>query len=205
MMSSMKDSSCPFCNHEAQSKDYLLEETANFRIIADLHPLTEGHILVIPKEHIACVGDFTEELFQEFALLYEKVKNFIKKEYGNVSTFEHGKIGQLVFHSHMHVLPFSGLPTSIIPEGESHIDSTKGIDALNQTYKSDGQYLFFSIGDGNFLVDTNLGYPRFFRDRFAGALGNANRANWKEMHEDAELMALAHLENLRVMEKWKQR
>jgi len=40
----------------------------------------------------------------------------------------------------------------------------------------------------SWLVDTKLGTPGFFRERFAIALGNRNRGDWKKMKEDKNIM-----------------
>ncbi len=69
-------------------------------------------------------------------------------------------------------------------------------------FKQDGQYLFFSIDDKKWLVNTKLGAPRFFRDRFATALGNSERGNWKEMHQNETLMIISGKENARCKERW---
>lgn len=53
------------------------------------------------------------------------------------------------------------------------------------------------------VVDTGLGAPRFFRDRFAAALGKPERGNWKNIHTDEKIMATTHQENLRCIELWK--
>lgn len=203
MIGNMKDPACPFCDPLAQAKDLLLQETENFRIILDAHPLIEGHILIVPKDHISCVGEYPESLVKEFDLLYQKVCAFIKSQYGKVSTFEHGKIGQSIVHSHVHMLPFIGEPTQIVIEGGDHLKKIGDIKDVKKFFELEDKYLFFSIEDGGWVVDTELGFPRFFRDRFAEALGRPERANWKEMHTNKDLMVAANKENGRVQELWR--
>ncbi len=198
----MSNHFCPFCDFESRKLDFLLEETESFRIIADTHPLCEGHILIIPKDHISCVGEYTDELFEEFNSIYQKVQSFIKKEYGKVSTFEHGKIGQFVFHSHMHILPFDGEPDEIIIEGVENIKLIKSVSELKNIFQKDGQYLFFSIEVNNWIVNTDLGFPRFFRDRFAEAMNAPRRKDWKQMSQNKDLMAEAKAENEGLLERW---
>jgi hypothetical protein len=126
-----------------------------------------------------------------------------KKTYGVVSTFEHGKIGQTVFHAHTHIVPYDGSVRQIIPEGEKYITDITGLEKLREVFARDGQYLFFSIGERKMLVDKKLGQPRFFRDRFALAFGNSERGNWKTMQINADLMQTAHQEIARVKDTWK--
>jgi diadenosine tetraphosphate (Ap4A) HIT family hydrolase len=193
---------CHHCDRTSQAFIDYIDETENFYIVCDHHPLVEGHILLIPKEHLSCIGEFSEELFEEFQFLYNKVFKFVQHYYGEVSTFEHGKIGQTVFHSHIHLLPFSGNPEQIVPEGIENLKEFNDLKQLKEVFEADQKYLFFSIGNKLWLVDTKLGAPRFFRDRFAKALGNNDRGDWKSMHNNEKLMEKSEIENTRCIELW---
>ena len=193
---------CPHCGSHSSALKYLLLETKNFRVVCDVHPIIEGHILIISKNHLSCVGEYSQEIFDEFTNLYEKFSRFIKDMYSSVSSFEHGKIGQTVFHSHTHIIPYSGNPGDIIPEGEEHMATISSLESLQDMYRKDGKYLFFSIGKDMWLVDLKLGAPRFFRDRFAAAFGNPERGDWKEMKRDVGTMAKAQQELGDLQGKW---
>lgn len=193
---------CPHCDPAGDAFTDLLEETEQLRIVCDYHSIIEGHILIIPKRHCSCVGEYPKALFEEFVLHYETVSAFVKKHYGSVSTFEHGKIGQTVFHSHVHVLPYAGDPTTIVPEGRDHLVALPSFIELQRLYEHYGRYLFYSIGDLAWVVDPTLAAPRFFRDRFASALGRPERGNWKAMHMDTLLMESARKDNARVKALW---
>ncbi len=173
---------CPHCDFSSEAYKYLLEKTDNFSIVCDPHPITEGHILIIPKQHLSCIGEYPENIFAEFLDLYKKVSNFLSKEYDAVSSFEHGKFGQTVFHSHVHFIPFKGNPIEIVPEGEDKLIRIGYLSELKGLFEKNGGYLFFSIENNQWVVDTNFAVPRFFRDRFAKALSKPERGNWKKMH-----------------------
>ena len=192
---------CPHCDTTGFAFRHTLGETANF-IICDAHPLMEGHLLIIPREHLSCAGAFPPKLFQEFLTLFHRCWNFLKKEYGNVSAFEHGQIGQTVFHAHMHLLPCAPNPRAIVPEGQHHLTVISGAEELPRIFKNDGRYLFLAINDQSWIVDPSLGAPRFFRDRFASALGVPERGNWQEMDDNPALMQTAEQEIARCKERW---
>ncbi|MBU1000029.1 HIT domain-containing protein [Patescibacteria group bacterium] len=61
-------------------------------MVCDANPVVGGHILIIPKSHLSCIGEYSKNLFKEFLNLYKKVSEFLLKAYGSVSTFEHGKL-----------------------------------------------------------------------------------------------------------------
>lgn len=193
---------CSHCSPNSQAFKYLLLETENFRVVCDIHPICEGHILIIPKEHLSCIGEYSEELFKEFLSLYNKFSEFLLSEYHSVSTFEHGKYGQTVFHSHVHLLPFKGDPVEIIPEGKDKFFELNDLSKLKELFKKQGGYLFFSIEDSQWTVDLNIAAPRFFRDRFATALGRPERGNWKEMRQNKDVMEMAVKDDLNTKLRW---
>lgn len=193
---------CPFCDLNSWALEYKLNESRNFWIICSSFPICEGHILIIPKNHFACVGEFSDELMGEFMAIYQGVKDFVKNNYGRVATFEHGKIGQTIFHSHVHVFPYKGNLESIIPEGDSHIVVLDDVINLKKVYSKEGQYLFLSIGDQKWLVDAKLGKPGFFLARFAKAMGREDRANWKAMPNSDKIMQEALREIKSLQQCW---
>ena len=189
---------CPFDDSNNIAFTYLLEETADFKIVCDYNPLKEGHILIIPKEHIPSIGEYPDQLFNNFLKVYQKVSKFILSNYGSLSTFEHGKIGQTVFHSHVHLLPFNGNSIDIIPEGKDYIEEIKNLDDL----RGKKEYLFFSINDKKWIVNTEIGVPRFFRDRFANAIGEPERGNWKIVQNDLNLRKKFDTESIKCKNLW---
>ena len=194
---------CPHCDPQSQAFKFLLKETNNFRVVCDAHPLCEGHILIIPKLHLSSIAQYDDVTYQEFKPLYDQVASFVKETYGPVASFEHGKFGQTVFHSHVHFLPFKGNLDDILPEGEIRTSEIVNLEELKSAYQRDDGYLFVSIRDRKWTVDTALAAPRFFRDRFANAIGKPERAAWKEVHINEEIMAEVSIENENAQRKWK--
>lgn len=193
---------CPHCDPHSFALRHMLKETERFWIVGDVHPLCEGHILIMPKKHFSCVGAFDELTFSEFAELYQETMDFLRTTYGKASAFEHGKIGQTVFHSHVHFLPWEGEFIYIIPEGKQHMSSLAQLGDLRTVFAKDQLYLFLAIGDEQWLVNTTLGTPRFFRDRFAKVLGNPLRGDWKSMRENPVLMQEAESEIANLEKNW---
>lgn len=194
---------CPHCDSSSQAFEYPLLETENFRIVCDANSIVEGHILIIPKDHLSCIGEYPKSTFNEFLNIYKKLSDFLLKEYGSVSSFEHGKFGQTVFHSHIHFLPFKGDSLDIIPEGKESVSEISDLSQLKKIYKKDGGYLFFSLANRLFVVDPKLKASRFFRDRFAKALGKPDRGNWKEIRQNQKAMNESRIMNKATQRRWK--
>ncbi len=190
---------CPHCDPSSFALKHPLKETDNFWVVCDVHPISKGHILIIPKAHLSCIGEYPTEIYNEFVELYEEFSKFLIDKHHAVSTFEHGKVSQTVFHSHVHLLPFDKDPLTIIPEGKEMLSSLNDLSELKSIYQRDGAYLFFSIMDKLWVVDTTIAAPRFFRDRFANALGHLELGNWKEMRANEEFMKEAN-KNIRQLE-----
>jgi diadenosine tetraphosphate (Ap4A) HIT family hydrolase len=96
---------CPFCGWQRQT---ILEETANFVLIADKFPLAEGHTLIIPKDHARCIGETPGDRQAEFIRLATHAQQKLARLYGRVGVWENGGIHQSVRHAHLHLLPLPG-------------------------------------------------------------------------------------------------
>lgn len=197
----MRKSSCPHCDPASFALRNVLQETKNFYIVCDVHPLTEGHILIIPKKHLSCIGELPEKLFQEFVRLYDKVAKFLLDNYGSVSSFEHGKIGQTVFHAHVHLLPYDGRLEKIIPENK--FKAIQKLSDLRTVFAQNKEYLFFSIGKNFWVVEPTVAFPGFFRQRFAQALKRTERGDWRRWRYHGTISRQADIEINNLVERWK--
>lgn len=195
--------SCPHCDPGSHTFKFQLAETEQFRIVCDRNPLIEGHILIIPKEHRACIAEYTAEEFIEYEQIAERTAGFVAKTYGSVSIFEHGRFGQTVFHSHVHLLPFAGNPVAIIPEGEDRLEPLKSLKDLHARDERDDGYLYFDIEGEAWTVDVKLAAPRFFRDRFGAAVGHPERGNWKALQTNPHAAAELASECEALAAKWR--
>lgn len=193
---------CPHCDSTGWAFRWVLTKSSYFTVLCDVHPLVEGHLLIIPKRHTSCAGEYTKEEWKDFLPLYQRMSDWVLREFGSVATFEHGKIGQTVFHSHIHILPFSGNSEQIVPEGEATLRPLQAVEKLVDIFQQEGQYLYVSINQQKWVVDTSLGVPRFFRDRFAKALGCPQRADWKATSQNPQLMGIGKEENDRCRNRF---
>jgi histidine triad (HIT) family protein len=81
--------------------------------ILDIKPVNPGHVLVLPKEHFEGFLDTPPEMIAEMSKAAKKIiaamKTSLSAEGFNI-TFNTGQAaGQVIFHTHMHVMPrFSG-------------------------------------------------------------------------------------------------
>lgn len=106
----MKD--CIFCkiiNKEISAK--IIAENDNAIAFLDAFPVTDGHVLVIPKKHYQDLGLCDEKSLIDVIKLVKQVSNDIEcakklNPWGFNYLSNQGKIaGQEVMHFHMHIIP----------------------------------------------------------------------------------------------------
>ncbi len=103
-------SNCVFCKIVAgelpASKIYEDEKTLVFLSIG---PINKGHALVIPKEHYKDCLDTPSELLAHLMQVAQKVARAVKLATGadgiNFGINNGAAAGQLVFHTHLHIIP----------------------------------------------------------------------------------------------------
>ena len=105
----MKDD-CIFCKLANGIFDTnTLYEDEDFRVIFDLSPATEGHVLILPKEHYANVFELPEEVAAKVYVVAKKIATALKEVTGcagvNILQNNGEAAGQTVFHFHMHIIP----------------------------------------------------------------------------------------------------
>jgi histidine triad (HIT) family protein len=104
------NSDCIFCkiaNGEVEVP--FVHESENAVAFDDLEPLANDHILVVPRRHVASVGDLTRDDDSLLGDLIETVREVVKlrglEDSGyRVVTNTGPDAGQSVFHLHLHVL-----------------------------------------------------------------------------------------------------
>ena len=109
----MKDENCIFCkiaNGEIPSTT--LYEDEDFRVIFDLSPATNGHCLILPKEHfedLTCLPEhYASRVLPLAAKIGQAMKEGLHAEGFNVVQNNGEAAGQTVHHFHTHIIPRYG-------------------------------------------------------------------------------------------------
>lgn len=98
---------CIFCKIiKKQIPSSIIWEDDNFLAFLDIHPIKEGHTMVIPKQHHPYVFDINDESFSLLWLAAKKVSDLLKKSFQPKT----GKVGVIVYgldvdHTHIHLVP----------------------------------------------------------------------------------------------------
>ena len=97
---------CPFCTLDT---DRIRYENNVFRVIRDGYPISSGHTLIIPKQHIESLFDLNEADFTTLRTTLHWARTDISNEFHpdgyNVGINDGLTAGQTVPHLHIHLIP----------------------------------------------------------------------------------------------------
>ena len=103
----MKD--CIFCkiiNGELPTRT--IYEDEDIQVIMNTNPITDGHLLILPKKHYENIFDIKEEIIaHSIKVLREKIYPLIKEKLNceGLTICENNFLGQEIKHFHIHVIP----------------------------------------------------------------------------------------------------
>ena len=72
----------------------------------DIHPITSGHTLVVPKQQVPFVWDLDETTYQQLQASVKKIALHLRETLG-VPYIGEQIIGVDVPHAHIHLVPFT--------------------------------------------------------------------------------------------------
>ena len=101
---------CIFCAIAAgEIPSFKVYEDDKFLAYLDINPFSEGHVLVIPKEHREGLIDAEDSLLSELFARVKKVATHVKEVLGadgfNILQNNGEAAGQTVRHIHFHIIP----------------------------------------------------------------------------------------------------
>jgi len=110
-------------------------ENKKFLVFLDIKPVSDGHVLIIPKEHIIWMQEADDKTIANIFKLSKKIMLALKKAL-KCDYIQLGIVGNEVPHFHIHLIPryfnnvFPNLPTKEYKDGESNKVAKKIISKL---------------------------------------------------------------------------
>ncbi len=106
----MTNENCIFCKIiKGEIPSVKVWEDEKHLAILDINPNTEGHTLVIPKEHYETIFDMPKELLKETIEVAQKTARLLQKKLNadgiNLLNSNNKVAQQDIFHYHIHVIP----------------------------------------------------------------------------------------------------
>jgi histidine triad (HIT) family protein len=106
-----ENAACIFCRIvEGREKASFVAQGSDAVAFLDVHPINEGHALVVPRKHFASIGEVDEIAAVAMWSLARRVAaglrvSGLRCEAINMFLADGAAAGQEVFHSHLHVIP----------------------------------------------------------------------------------------------------
>jgi histidine triad (HIT) family protein len=112
MSEGMSDTDCIFCQIVGGTRiSQKVLETDEVLCFMDIFPASEGHVLVIPKQHCTSVFDIPEAAMTAVASAVWRVAAALRAEFDpdgmTISQANGAAAGQTVMHYHVHLIPRS--------------------------------------------------------------------------------------------------
>jgi diadenosine tetraphosphate (Ap4A) HIT family hydrolase len=106
-------SECLFCWIMRSQERPILVENRLFVAVADNYPVSQGHTLVLPRQHVTAVSDLGSEEMVALGEILKLVQERLNLEFApdgyNIGINEGEAAGQTRSHLHIHVIPrYSG-------------------------------------------------------------------------------------------------
>lgn len=106
----MKDPNCVFCKIVSKElPSTLVYEDEHAYAFLDIKPNAAGHTLVIPKKHYPNLYETPDEILGVLMPTARKIaialKDAVESEGTNIIINTEPAAGQVVFHTHIHVIP----------------------------------------------------------------------------------------------------
>ena len=98
---------CPFCSVESERE--IIASSSLSLAFFDGFPVSPGHVLIIPRRHVASFFDLTQEERLDLLKLADDVKRIVDGRYHpdgyNIGVNVGEAAGQSIFHVHLHLIP----------------------------------------------------------------------------------------------------
>ncbi|MDO8481040.1 MAG: HIT family protein [Nanoarchaeota archaeon] len=104
---------CIFCKiARKEIPSAIVYEDAHAFAFLDISPVSEGHVIVIPKEHAEKIHQLSEQASNGLISAIKKVSKAAESAFKtgfNLLNNNGKEAGQAVFHVHFHIIPRRGL------------------------------------------------------------------------------------------------
>ena len=99
---------CPFCR--LLREDRVAAVHGSVAAIEDRYPVTEGHMLIVPKRHTPDWFSMNEQEIEDSRTLIRRLADTLRNNHPSITGFNIGtnsgeSAGQTVFHAHIHLIP----------------------------------------------------------------------------------------------------
>ncbi len=99
---------CLFCKiADGQIPSYTIYEDKWVKCFLDIHPESNGHLLIIPKQHFLDLDDIDLDTLNKIMVTAKKMKKLLEQKLNPIGIviLQNNGIGQDIKHFHLHLKP----------------------------------------------------------------------------------------------------
>ena len=100
------EKACPFCG---PPRDQILAECGEAMALWDTHPVSPGHVLIVPRRHVGSWFESTAREREAMLHLADEAHRLVGKQHSpdafNLGINDGAAAGQSVPHLHLHLIP----------------------------------------------------------------------------------------------------
>jgi len=97
---------CPFCSPPTEQ---IVLQSTEAMVLWDTHPVSPGHVLIVPRRHVASLFESTAAEREEMLRLADEAHRILVEKHApdgfNLGINDGPAAGQSVPHLHMHMIP----------------------------------------------------------------------------------------------------
>jgi diadenosine tetraphosphate (Ap4A) HIT family hydrolase len=176
------------------SRTRTILETELFRVFPSLGQISEGHILIIPVDHVSALADLAYDELRHLEGLMLRVRSALRDIYGECILFEHGIRGNEsggcgIDHAHMHAVP--ALAKGVLQILERQFGGTKieSFEHVRQYVPEGSSYLFFETPSGARYTFAVRNLPsQYMRKLVTQSIGKT-KWDWRTCDYEPELIS----------------
>ena len=96
---------CKICDGSIPSNTVYEDDLV--KVFLDINPNTNGHMLIVPKNHVVTVNDINEDLAKRIIEVEKKMYALVKEKLNceGLTIVQNNDYGQDVKHYHVHLIP----------------------------------------------------------------------------------------------------
>lgn len=99
---------CIFCKIiKGEIPSYTIYEDEIVKVFLDISPVSNGHALIVPKQHFENMYDIDLEVQKHIEEISKKIGKLLKEKMNctGITRMQNNEHGQDVKHYHMHIIP----------------------------------------------------------------------------------------------------
>nr|MDT0660925.1 hypothetical protein [Micromonospora sp. DSM 115978] len=160
-----------------------IASTPGLRLIADLSPLTVGHLLLLPEEHYLSFGHLDAARADGVRAVLSLLRPLYVRTFGQLTILEHGSSSRIpsacITHAHWHLLPVNGahLTELIVRDGLGPV-RLPDFTALRRFAAADQPYYYCFDGDNHVAFDAQRRVRSQYLRSVVGALFGIADPEW---------------------------